>query len=399
MQRATAIFVAMSVLVVSPAYAEKKYGPGVSDIEIKLGQTMPYSGPASAYGADGLAELAYVKFVNDQGGVNGRKINLISLDDGYSPPKTVEQTRRLVEEDNVLAIFSPLGTAPNVAIQKYLNTKQVPHLFVASGASRWGDPEHFPWTMGFGPNYRSEAIIYAKSILRDQPNAKLGILYQNDDLGKDYLEGMRVGLGDKAGRMIVKEVSYEVTDPTVDSQIVTLKGAGADVFFNITTPKFGAIAIRKTYDIGWHPTQYLVNVASSTAAVLQPAGFEKAVGIISAAYLKDPNDPGVRSDPAYKAWLTWIDKYNPNANKGDYYNVLGYTFAQALVHVLKQCGDELTRENLMRQAASIKDLELPMLLPGIKVNTSPSNFYPIRQERLQRFNGERWELFGEIVGG
>ena len=387
------------VLAAGAAGAEKKYGPGVSDSEIKLGQSMPYSGPASAYGALGLAEAAYFKMLNEQGGVAGRKVNLISLDDGYSPPKSVEQTRRLVEDEQVLAIFQTLGTPSNTAIQKYLNNKKVPQLFIASGASKWGDPEHFPWTMGWAPNYAAEARVYAKAILAEHADAKIAVLYQNDDFGKDYVQAFHSQLGDKAQSMIVKEVSYEVSDPTIDSQVVSLKGSGADTFFNVTTPKFAAMAIRKAYDIGWKPTHYLANVSSSVASVLKPAGLEKAVGIVSAAYLKDPNDKQWQDDPAYKDWLAWITKYHPLADKGDVFNVYGYTVGQTMAQVLKQCGDDLTRENLMQQAASLKDLKLPMLLPGIVINTSASRFYPINQERLQRFDGTAWVLFGDVLGG
>jgi branched-chain amino acid transport system substrate-binding protein len=397
--RGSAALVFCLALAAGTAQAEKKYDPGVSDSEIKLGQSMPYSGPASAYGALGLAELAYFKMLNEQGGVNGRKINLISLDDGYAPPKAVEQTRKLVEEEQVLAIFQSLGTPSNTAIQKYLNNKKVPQLFIASGASKWGDPEHFPWTISWAPNYAAEARIYAKAILVEHPDAKVAVLYQNDDFGKDYVEAFHNQLGAKAASLIVKEVSYEVSDPTIDSQVVTLKGADADTFFNVTTPKFAAMSIRKAYDIGWKPVQYLANVSNSVASVLRPAGLEKAVGIISAAYLKDPNDKQWQDDPAYKDWLAWMNKYHPLADKGDVFNVYGYTVAETMAQVLRQCGDELTRENLMRQAASLKDLRLPMLLPGIAINTSATRFYPIKQQRLERFDGKAWVLFGDVIGG
>jgi branched-chain amino acid transport system substrate-binding protein len=383
----------------SPAGAgDRNYGPGVSDGEIRIGQTMPYSGPASSWAALGLADAAYFKMVNDRGGVNGRKITLLSLDDGYSPPRTVEQTRRLVENDNVLLIFNPLGTASNSATRKYLNDRKVPQLFVATGASKFGDPAHFPWTMSFSPNYLSEAKVYAKFLLQTKPAGRIAVLYQNDDFGKDYLAGLKAGLGDRAAQMIVAEVTYEVSDPTVDSQIVSLKNSGADVFFNIATPKFAAQAIRRAYDLDWHPLQFLVNVSSSIATVLRPAGAEKAKGIISAAYQKDPNDPQWRDDPAFQEWNAWMDKYNPQADKGDFFNVTGYNVAQTLVQALRQCGDDLSRENVIRQAAAL-DLPLPMLLPGIKVTTSPTDFRPIKQMQLQKFDGERWILFGDVIEG
>ncbi|HYB56450.1 MAG TPA: ABC transporter substrate-binding protein [Alphaproteobacteria bacterium] len=381
----------------APAQAEKKYGPGVTDTEIKIGNTNPYSGPASAYGAIGKAIAAYFAMINDQGGINGRKINFISLDDGYSPPKTVEQTRRLVEEDKVLLDFQPLGTPCNTAIQPYLNEQKVPQLFVATGATKWNDPKHFPWTMGWQPNYQTESRIYAAYILKNMPDAKIAVLYQNDDYGKDYVKGMMDGLGDKAAKMVVAQKSYETSDPTVDSQIVALKASGADVFFNVTTPKFASQAIRKAYDIGWKETQFLNNVSQSVTGVLQPAGLEKAVGIISSYYLKDPSDPQWKDGKAYQDWLAWMKKYLPNGNVGDSFNVYGYTVAQTLVHVLKAAGDNLTRENIMKQAASIKSLELPMLLPGIKISTGPDDFAPIKQMQLMKFDGKSWELFGSVL--
>jgi len=381
----------------APAQAEKKYGPGVTDTEIKIGNTNPYSGPASAYGTIGKAIAAYFAMVNDQGGINGRKIDFVTLDDGYSPPKTVEQTRRLVEEDKVLLDFQPLGTPCNTAIQQYLNDQKVPQLFVATGATKWNDPKHFPWTMGWQPNYQTEARIYAAYILKNIPDAKIAILFQNDDYGKDYVQGMKDGLGDKYGKMVVAEKSYETSDPTVDSQIVALKSSGANVFFNVTTPKFASQAIRKAYDIGWKQTQFLNNVSQSVTGVLQPAGLEKAVGIISSYYLKDPSDPQWKDSKAYQDWLAWMKKYLPNGNIGDSFNVYGYTVAQNLVYVLKQAGDDLTRENIMKQAASIKDLELPMLLPGIKISTGPNDFAPIKQMQLMKFDGKSWELFGAVL--
>ena len=378
--------------------AGKRNAPGVSDTEITIGQTMPYSGAASAWGADGLAELAYFKMLNERGGVNGRKIRLISLDDGYSPAKTVEQTRKLVEQEQVAFIFSPLGTPTNTAIQKYLNQRKVPQLFVATGASKWADPQHFPWTMGWQPSYATEARIYGRYILEHKPDAKIAVLFQNDDYGKDYLAGLKDGLGDKYAKMVVAEASYEVTDPTVDSQIVTLQATGADVFVDIAGPKFAAQAIRKAYDIGWRPLHFLNSVGSAVGAVLQPAGLEKSVGIVTARYYKDPSDPQWKGDPAFQEWLAWMNKYNPDANVNDYYNVLGYNLAMTLVQVLRQCGDDLSRENIMRQAANIHELELPMLLPGVAINTSPSDFRPLKQMRLVRFDGHTWQTFSELIG-
>jgi branched-chain amino acid transport system substrate-binding protein len=378
--------------------AEKRNVPGVTDSEITIGQTMPYSGAASAWGADGLAELAYFKMLNEQGGVNGRKIRLISLDDGYSPPRTVEQTRKLVEQERVAFIFSPLGTPTNTAIQKYLNQRKVPQLFVATGASKWADPKHFPWTIGWQPSYATEARIYGRYILEHKPDAKIAVLFQNDDYGKDYLSGLKDGLGDKYAKMVVAEASYEVSDPTVDSQIVTLQATGADVFVDIAGPKFAAQAIRKAYDIGWRPLHFLNTVGSAVGAVLQPAGLEKSVGIVTARYYKDPSDPQWKDDPAFQSWLAWMKKYNSDANVNDYYNVLGYNLAMTLVHVLKQCGDDLSRENIMRQAANIHDLELPMLLPGVAINTSPTDFRPLKQMRLVRFDGQAWQSFSELIG-
>jgi branched-chain amino acid transport system substrate-binding protein len=379
------------------ARAQKKYGPGASDTEIKIGNTNPYSGPASSYGTIGKCETAFFNMINVTGGINGRKINFISYDDGYSPPKTVEDVRRLVESDQVLFLFQTLGTPPNTAIHKYCNLKKVPQLFVATGATKWGDPEHYPWTMGFQPNYQSESHIYARVILAKYPNAKIGVLYQNDDYGKDYLKGFTDGLGAKAKTMIVMEAPYEVTDPTVDSQIVSLKSSGADLFFNITIPKFAAQAIRKAAEIGWKPVHFLNNVSASVATVLKPAGFENAKGIISSAFLKDPTDPTWKNDPGYKEWVAFMDKYYPQGDKADGFNAYAYTASQTLIQVLKQCGDELTRENVMKQAANIHDLKLPMLLPGITVSTSPTDFYPIKQLQLMRFNGKRWILFGPVL--
>ena len=397
--RTAAILLSVPTLVTlgHPAAAEKKYGPGVTDTEIKIGQTMPYSGPASSYGTVGKAEAAYFAKVNAEGGVNGRKISLISVDDGYSPPRTVEQVRRLVEQEEVLLIFSVLGTPTNAAVQKYLNAKKVPQLFCASGGSEFGDPQHFPWTMGWRPNYRSEARVYAKYILKTRPDAKIGVLYQNDDLGKDYLKGLHEGLGEKAGSMIVSQVSYEVTDPTVDSQIVTLNASGANTLLNFSTPKAAAQAIRKVYDLGWRPLHFVANVGSSVATVLKPAGLEKSIGLFTAAFLKDPTDKQWQNDPSYREWLAWMKQYYPEGDTADFYNVYGYGLAQTLVHVLKQSGDDLTRDNIIRQAASVKNLALPMVLPGVKVNTSPTDYYPIKQMWMQRFDGKQWVLFGDLI--
>jgi branched-chain amino acid transport system substrate-binding protein len=391
------VLIAVSTMGSGAALAQKKYGPGATDSEIKIGQTMPYSGPASAYGTIGKSQTAYFKMINDQGGINGRKINLISLDDGYNPARTVEQVRKLVEEEQVLFTFQTLGTPPNSAIHKYMNARQVPQLFVATGATKWGDPQHFPWTMGWQPTYQHESNIYAKYLLQTKPDAKVGILYQNDDYGKDYLKGFKDGLGDKAANMIVAEVSYEVTDPSVDTQIVTLQASGANVFFNITTPKFAAQAIRKAYDIGWRPLHLLNVVSTSVAAVLQPAGLDKAVGLVSIAYFKDPTDPAWKDDKATKDYFAFMKKYYPDGNVNDSLNIFGVSVAQTLVQVLKQCGDDLTRENVMRQAASLKDLEIPTLLPGIRINTSPTDFYPIEQVQLIRFDGKTWVRFGELL--
>jgi len=383
----------------SSALAQKKYDAGASDTEIKIGNINPYSGPASAYGMIGKTIAAYFKKVNAEGGINGRKINFISYDDAYSPPKAVEQARKLVESDEVLLIFQSLGTPSNTAIQKYMNAKKVPQLFVATGATKWGDPKHFPWTMGWQPSYQAEGQIYAKYLLKEKPNAKIGILYQNDDYGKDYVKGMKDGLGAKAASMIVSEQPYETSDPTVDSQIVNLKASGADVFFNVTTPKFAAQAIKKSAEIGWKPLHLLNNVSQSIGGVLKPAGLENSKGILSTYYLKDANDPGVKDDPGYKDWLAFMDKYFPEGDKSSSFTVYGYSVAQTLVQVLKQCGDNLTRENVMKQAASLKDFEVGMLLPGIKINTSATDFYPIQQMQMQRFTGDRWELIGPVMEG
>ncbi len=382
---------------ISPVHAQKRYDPGATDTEIKIGNIMPYSGPASAYSAIGKAEAAYFQKINDAGGINGRKIKFLSVDDGYSPPKTVEMARKLVEQDEVLLIFQVLGTPPSSAIQKYMNAKKVPELFVASGASKWDDPQNFPWTMGWAPNNKVEGTIYGRHIVQTKPDGKIGVLFQNDDYGKDYLQGFKDGLGDKAAKMIVSEVSYEPSDPTVDSQIITLKASGADVFFNVTMTKAAAQAIRKAYDIGWKPLQYLNSISQSVGTVLTPAGLDKSVGIISAAYLKDPTDKQWENDPAIKEWTAWMKKYYPDGNLSDFMNVYGYAAAQTLVQVIKQCGDNLTRENVMRQAANLKDFPIDVALPGIKLNTSPTDYAPFKSVHLERFNGKQWELFGNVI--
>ncbi len=391
-----AIGVAVAALT-SPAFAQKKYDTGATDKEIKIGGISPYSGPASAYGAIGKAIGAYIDKVNAEGGVNGRKLNWISLDDGYNPAKTVEQARRLVEEEEVLFVFNTLGTPPNSAIHKYMNAKKVPHLFVATGATKWGDPKNFPWTMGWQPNYQSESKVFVAHMLETKPNAKVAILYQNDDYGKDYVKGFEDGLGDKAKTMIVSKLSYEVTDPTIDSQLLSLKASGADTFFNVTTPKFAAMAIKKNAELGWKPLHYLNSVSASVGAVMVPAGPENGVGIFTANYLKDPTDPQFQKGKEWDDWLAWMKKYLPNGDLKDANNVYGYTAAQGLVQVLKQAGDNLTRENIMKQAASL-DMTLPMLLPGINVKTGPDDFYPIEREQLAKFDGKTWVLFGKVYG-
>ncbi len=388
-----------AALAAAPAMAQKKYGPGVSDKEIKIGQTNPYSGNASSYSSNGKTEAAYFSMINAKGGVNGRKINFISLDDGYTPSRTVEQVRKLVEQEEVLLVYAPLGTPTNSAIHQYLNAKKVPQLFVATGATKWGDPQHFPWTMGWQPNYQTEAKIYAKYIVQNLPNAKIGVLYQNDDYGKDYLKGFKDGLGDKAAKLIVSEVSYESSDPTVDSQIVTLQGSGADVFFDVTIPKFAAQAIRKAYDIGWKPVHFLNNVGNSVGATLIPAGLEKSVGIISTTYYKDASDPQWQNDEEYKDWIAFMKEYNKDSDPADNNTELAYARAFTMVQVLKQCGDDLTRENVMKQAANLKKLRAPMLLPGILIDTGPTDFFPIEQMQLEKFDGKGWVLIGEVLGG
>jgi branched-chain amino acid transport system substrate-binding protein len=392
---------ALAILAASStaALAQKKYDIGATDTEIKIGNIMPYSGPASAYGVIGKTEQAYFNKINTEGGINGRKINFISYDDGYSPPKTVEQARKLVESDEVLFIFNSLGTPPNSAIQKYMNSKKVPQLFVATGATKWNDPSEYPWTMGWQPNYQSESRIYAKYILKNMPNAKIAILFQNDDYGKDYVKGLKDGLGAKAASMIVAEDSYETTEPTIDSHIVTLKASGADVFFNVTTPKFAAQAIKKIAEVEWHPLHFLNNVSASIGSVIKPAGFGNAQGIISSNYLKDTSDPQWKDDAGMKAFDEFLARYFPEGNRVDSSVMYGYTVAQGLVYVLKNCGDDLSRANVMKQAASIKGLKLGGLLPGVEVDTSATDFAPISQLQLMKFKGEKWDLFGDIISG
>ncbi|MEO5862170.1 MAG: ABC transporter substrate-binding protein [Burkholderiales bacterium] len=379
------------------ASAQNKYDTGATDKEIKIGQTMPYSGPASAYGTIGKTEQAFMKMINEQGGINARKINLISLDDGYSPPRAVEQVRKLVEQEQVLFLWQTLGTPSNSAIHKYVNQKKIPHLFLATGATKWGDPKNFPWTIGGQPAYQTEAHIYARYLLKIKPDAKIAVLYQNDDYGKDYLKGLKDGLGDKAAKMIVGEVSYEVTDPTVDSQVVTLKGTGADTMFHFSTPKFAAQAIRKVYDIGWRPLQFVNNVSAQVQSVLIPAGLEKSTGLLTALYLKDINDPQWAGSQDIKDYLAFMKKYYPDGDPKEYNNAYGYMQSSILIQALKQCGNDLTRENVMRQAANLKNVELPLLLPGIKVNTSPTDFYPIEQQTMAKFDGKEWKNFGDLL--
>ena len=396
MKRLLVTFAAI-VLASSSALAQKKYDPGASDTEIRIGNTNPYSGPASAYGTIGKAIAAYFKMVNEQGGINGRKVNFISYDDGYSPPKTVEMVRKLVEQDQVLFVFQTLGTPSNTAIHKYMNMKKVPQMHVATGATKWNDPKNHPWTMGWQPNYQTEGHVYARHILQTKPDAKIAILFQNDDYGKDYVKGLKDGLGAKAKSMIVAEASYEVSEPTVDSQIVQLHSSGANVFFNVTTPKFAAQAIRKAYDIGWKPVHYLNNVSTSVGSVLTPAGLDKSVGLITTAYLKDPTDKRWENDAAVKQWEAFMKKYYPDGSLADAFNIYGYTVATTLHQVLKQAGNELTRDNIMRQAASMKDYRVDTLLPRITISTSKDDYAPIEAVQLQRFNGKQWELFGDVI--
>ena len=380
-----------------PALAQKHYDPGATDTEIKIGNINPYSGPASAYGTIGRTIAAYFAKVNAEGGINGRKVNFISYDDSYSPPKTVEQARKLVESDEVLLIFQSLGTAHNSAIERYMNSKGVPQLFVATGATKFGDPKNFPWTMGWQPNYQSEGRIYAKYVLEHQPNGKIGVLYQNDDYGKDLLKGIKDGLQGKIA--IVSEQAYETTDPTINSQMISLKTSGADILFNVATPKFAAQAIRKAAELDWHPLHIVNNVSNSVGSVLQPAGLENAKDLLSTHYIKDPTDPTWKDDQNFKDWQAFMEKYFPDGDRTSSFTVYGYAVAHTMVHVLEQCGNDLTRANVMKQAASLKDLSNPMLLPGITINTSATDFFPIEQMRMMRFTGERWELFGPVLSG
>jgi branched-chain amino acid transport system substrate-binding protein len=384
-------------LSASPALAQKKYDPGATDTEIKIGQTVPFSGPASAYATIGKAQAAYFNMINEQGGVNGRKINLIQYDDAYSPPKAVEQVRKLVESDEVLLTFQIIGTPSNAAVQKYLNAKKVPQLFAATGASKFTDPKNFPWTLGFNPNYFVEGRIYGQYILKEHPNAKVGVLYQNDDLGRDYLNGIKAGLGDKAATMIVAEASYEVSDPTIDSQILKLKSAGADLLFSASTPKFAAQTIKKVAELGWKPVHILDINATSVGAVMQPAGLEASKGVISVNYGKDPLDPTWKDDPGMKKYLDFMAKYYPEGDKNSSFNAYGYSTAQLMVHVLKQSGDDLTRANVLKQATNLKNVQLDLALPGIVGTTTPDDYRVNKQLQMMKFNGERWELFGPIL--
>jgi branched-chain amino acid transport system substrate-binding protein len=396
--RIAALATAVIALTSGSALAQKKYDTGATDTEIKIGNIMPYSGPASAYGVIGKTEEAYFNKINAEGGINGRKIKFVTYDDGYSPPKAVEQVRKLVESDEVLVVFNPLGTPSNSAIQKYLNAKKVPQLFVATGATKWNDPKDFPWTMGWQPSYQSEAHIYAKFLMKEKPDGKVAVLFQNDDFGKDYLKGLKDALGAKSS-MIIAEESYETSEPSIDGHIVKLKATGADVFISITTPKFAAQAIKKLAEVDWHPMHIVSNVSSSVGGVIKPAGFENSQGILSAAYAKDGADPQWDNDPGMKKFFDFLAKYYPEGNKLDGSVVYGYGAAQTMVKVLQMCGDDLTRANVMKQAASLKDFEPDTLLPGVKINTSATDFAPIEQLQMQRFKGEKWDLFGDILSG
>lgn len=386
-------------LVSGPLFAQKNYGPGVSDTEIKIGQSFPYSGPLSAYAAIARTQTAYYKKINGEGGIGGRKITFISLDDGYSPPKTVENVRRLVEQDEVLALFNVLGTPTNTAILKYVHQKRVPNLFVATGASKFGDPQNNPWTIGWQPTYHIEMGVFARYIIKNLPKAKVAVLYQNDDSGRDFLTGVHDGFGDLQSKMIVAEISYEVTDPTVDSQVLSLQASGADVFIIATPPKATAQAIRKAAATGWKPQIFISQISASVDLVLKPAGLENAIGVLSTGYAKDPSDANWKDDRGVQDYLAFMKKHNPEANPVDLFNVYGYSTAQTMVEMLKRCGDDLTRENLMRQVTSIKDLELPMLVPGIRIATSPTDYFPIEQEQMIRFDGTKWVRIGEIISG
>ena len=388
---------AFAVLTTQGALAQKKYDTGATDTEIKIGNVEAYSGPASAYGIIGKTEDAYFKMINEQGGINGRKIDFVSYDDGYSPPKTVEQIRKLIESDEVLLVFNALGTPTQNAVQKYHNAKKVPQLFLATGASKWNDPKNFPWTMGFQPSYRVEARIFAKYILKAKPDAKVAVFYANDDFGKDYLAGLKDVFGDKASSIIVAEESYETTEPSIDSHIVKLKGTGADVLVNISTPKFAAQAIKKMAELEWKPMHLMTDVSISIGSVMKPAGLEASEGVLSATYIKDASDPQWKDDEGMKKFMAFIDKYMPGSNVADSNLVYGYAAAQTMVQVLKQAGDDLTRENVMKQAASVRDFAPDTLLPGVKINTSPTDFAPIEQLRMMQFKGGQWMLFGDII--
>ncbi|MGY3370712.1 branched-chain amino acid transport system substrate-binding protein [Bradyrhizobium sp. GM2.4] len=394
----TAISAALVATLSSSAIAQKKYDPGATDTEIKIGNIMPYSGPASAYATIGKTEAAYFTKINSEGGINGRKINFISYDDTYSPPKTVEQARKLVESDEVLLIFNPLGTPGNTAIQKYMNSKKVPQLFVSTGAAKWNDPKNFPWTMGWQPSYQVEARIYGKYILQNYPGKTVGVLYQNDDFGKDYVTGLKDGLGDQASKLIVVEAPYETSSPTVDSQVVQIKGANPDIFVNIATPKFAAQAIKKVAEMGWHPVQFLTNVSGSIGGVIKPAGYEASQGILSTAYLKDPKDAEWKNDASMNEWRAFMTKWYPEGDLDDSATVFGYGVAKGLEQVLRQCGDTLTRENVMKQAANL-DFEIGIYLPGTRIKTGPDDFAPIEQLQMMRFKGESWERFGPVMSG
>lgn len=396
-RRSVLLGTAVALALSSSAFAQKKYDTGASDTEIRVGHIVPYSGPVSAYGTIGKSIAAYFQKVNDEGGINGRKVTFLSLDDAYNPAKTVEAARKLVEQDEVLLLFAPLGTAHNTAIIKYMNAKKVPHLFLATGATRWGDYKTYPWTMGWQPTYQAEGKIYAEHILKNKPNAKIGILYQNDDFGKDNLKGFLDGLGEKGRALVVSQLSYEVTDATIDSQIATLKGAGADVFMDITTPKFAAMAIRKTAEIGWKPTHYLSSVSQSIAAVLKPAGFDNAKGVITSQYLRDPTDPKVQTTKEFADYSAWFKKYYPAGDINDTLNVIGYSSAQTLEHVLRKAGDNLTRENIMKIASNL-DIMLPMLAPGVNLKTAPDDYYPVERLQPVQFNGKSYEPIGPVLG-
>ena len=396
--KSAALAVLVAACFASAASAQNKYDPGATDTEIKIGNIMPYSGPASAYATIGKTEDAYFKKINAEGGINGRKISFISYDDGYSPPKTVEQARKLVEADEVLLIFNPLGTPGNSAIQKYMNVKKVPQIFVSSGAAKWNDPKNFPWTIGWQPSYQVEARIYAAYILKNYPGKTIGVLYQNDDFGKDYVIGLREGLGDQANKLIIIEASYETSAPTVDSQVVQIKTANPDIFINVATPKFAAQAIKKVAELAWHPVHFLTNVSVSVGGVMKPAGYENDQGILSASYLKDPKDPQWKNDPAMNEWRAFMTKWYPEGDQEDASTTFGYGVAKGLEQVLRQCKNDLTRENIMRQAANL-NFEIGVYLPGTKIKTSPTDFAPLEQLQMMRFKGESWELFGPVMSG